>query len=81
MFDEGNNVVTVNLPASVDRERRERDALIREFSNNSSLGSTDPMAELTKQVMPVREYSIDKWNGRAGLKYWNYDESEPNADK
>lgn len=76
MFDEGNNEVTINLPASVALQAAERAELHRQAEHNATLAAAMP-----KEVMPVRDFSIDMWNGRPGLQYWDYDETEPNAAK
>lgn len=74
MFDEGTNQVTINLPANVEHQASERQLVRQQLEQN------DTADMLPKQVMPVRDYSIDTWNGQAGFDYWNYDESSPNAE-
>lgn len=87
MFDEGENEVTINLPASVARQADERAEQVRQqraaSEQHNRTENTDGNAienALPDPVMPVRDFSIDMWNGQAGLQYWNYNEQRPNVN-
>lgn len=67
MLDEGENEVTIHLPESVERLRAEAQHL------NSS--------DTSKMVNPIRDYSIDTFNGQKGMSYWGYDEVNANSTK
>lgn len=41
----------------------------------------DVSSNVEKKENPIRDYSMDTWNGNAGLKYWGYSEEHPQKEK
>ena len=92
MFDDGLNVVTMNLPKSVkdlnDAKEAARLKKIVEKQNNGFLDTilktevqTQEMKEVQEYEPLVRDYSIDVWNGSPGLHHWGYTNDKGDAPK
>lgn len=72
MLDEGENEVTIHLPESVRRLNEEAAA---------AGPSTEAGADPQKRMNPIRDYSMDSFNGETGMPYWGYNESNKNDAK
>lgn len=70
MFDEGYNVVTMNLPSQKDKTKDEY--VNYEEQKEKKNENDDYYFENYEPV--VRDYSIDTWNGRKGMTKWGYKE-------
>ncbi|KAG4067259.1 hypothetical protein HA402_000250, partial [Bradysia odoriphaga] len=92
MFDEGTNAVTMNLPQQVELQRQETEKQLNvpptepkydngdeNFSNNFIDNTHETSHETYKPE--IRDYSIDSWNGLAGLDYWGYSNDEKDGSK
>lgn len=78
MFDEGRNLVTINLPLKPGSKanRKDTDPSSDEeddYSYEKEEGEFDNFKPL------AREFSIDNWNGLRGLKQWGYKEGLSNT--
>lgn len=118
LFDEGHNVVTLNLPESVANLKRQKEKQLKEQENINkhinepieelpiSLALTNidveyeddyvqedenmfnGIASMSHQTAlikptdaePIRDFSIDNWNGSPGLKNWGYNEDNPEGN-
>lgn len=69
MLDEGENTVTVHLPESAKRINEEMKDKPESDEDSSS------------KANPIRDYSIDTYNGQMGMSYWNYNEENRDAPK
>ncbi|KFB46340.1 AGAP004643-PA-like protein [Anopheles sinensis] len=79
MFDDGFDTVTINLPESVRNQQRSdedgtldgelSDELVESLHDDyyHEIVSPRPAGE-----EPIRDYSIDLWNGSPGLAHWGY---------
>lgn len=95
MFDEGENEVTINLPRIIQQYAENisspaTDSLdagidgpeVSSFGGWTFLSSrNDDTPKEEKKENPIRDYSMDTWNGNAGLKYWGYSEEHPQKEK
>lgn len=81
MFDDGFDTVTINLPEAVQKLRKtkivadvseeELDSVEEEYFAGDALQiAAEEEAEETDD--PIRNYSIDLWNGSPGLAHWGY---------
>lgn len=95
MFDEGENEVTINLPGVKQNvnstEEEEKVETIPEplvvsdswgsIFNTKAYQVEKEQPTILKTDNPIRDYSMDTWNGNAGLQYWGYSENEPQKSK
>lgn len=95
MFDEGENEVTINLPgmkqnvnSTVEEKKEETipEPLVLSNAWGSIFNSNSYQAEQDQSTIPkinnpIRDYSMDTWNGNAGLQYWGYSEDDPQKSK
>lgn len=68
MFDDGVNVVTMNLPKAVKDLNEAKKA--KEAASVGKVQEYEPL---------VRDYSIDVWNGSPGLHHWGYTNDKGDA--
>lgn len=68
MFDDGVNVVTMNLPKAVKDLNDAKAA--KEAARGEKVQEYEPL---------VRDYSIDVWNGSPGLHHWGYTNDKGDA--
>ncbi|XP_035775238.1 scavenger receptor class B member 1-like isoform X1 [Anopheles albimanus] len=75
MFDDGFDTVTINLPESVRNQQQANgdsafvdDDLPESLHDEYYEDKTSP----TAKSEPIRDYSIDLWNGSPGLAHWGY---------
>lgn len=95
MFDEGENEVTINLPGmkqnvNSTEKVKEEETIPEPLVVSDSWGSIfntkayhveQEQPKIPKINNPIRDYSMDTWNGNAGLQYWGYSENEPQKSK
>lgn len=95
MFDEGENEVTIKLPeikqnVNSTEEKKQAESTTEPVVVSESWGSIfdskayhieEEQPIIQKKNNPIRDYSIDTWNGNAGLQYWGYSENEPQKSK
>lgn len=85
MFDDGTNVVTINLPEGVKRlqEQAKMEQKIKSEESRTTRGplsmalyglsEDDDDAESHQPYKPpIRDFSIDMWNGSPGLHHWGW---------
>uniref|UniRef100_A0A182VPW5 Scavenger receptor class B n=1 Tax=Anopheles minimus TaxID=112268 RepID=A0A182VPW5_9DIPT len=80
MFDDGFDTVTINLPESVRNQQRQMEDSIVHDDDDVSNELTESLHEeyyhdiilRSKTEQPIRDYSIDVWNGSPGLAHWGY---------
>ncbi|XP_058118368.1 scavenger receptor class B member 1 [Anopheles ziemanni] len=79
MFDDGFDTVTINLPESVRNQHRsgEDGTLDDELSDELVESLHDDyyheiVSPRPADEEPIRDYSIDLWNGSPGLAHWGY---------
>ncbi|XP_062536111.1 scavenger receptor class B member 1 isoform X2 [Armigeres subalbatus] len=81
MFDDGLDTVTINLPEAIqklhktkivaDVSQEEIDSVEGDYFEGDALQlAAEEEAEETDD--PIRNYSIDLWNGSPGLAHWGY---------
>lgn len=91
MFDDGTNVVTINLPEAVERIQKEaaevgKNKVVVEAVTKSHgplslalFGSSEEEDDAVQQEVYkplIRDYSIDMWNGSPGLHHWGWTPNE-----
>lgn len=64
MLDEGDNEITIHLPESVKR-----------LNEEAALHPVAVDADSTRKLNPIRDYSMDTFNGKTGMPYWGYNEA------
>lgn len=109
LFDEGHNLVSMNLPKAVANMKKEKEVEVKKlfdhpvsaaqvadepidveygseydddediFNGIASMSLQHPSKsdENASDVIEVRDFSIDSWNGSPGLQRWGYDKSNP----
>ncbi|EDS25865.1 cd36 antigen [Culex quinquefasciatus] len=82
MFDEGQDMVTMNLPEAVLNMRKAQ--IVSDVTSPEEAATIDDdyfapevLEEFTEERdkdddEPIRNYSIDLWNGSPGLAHWGY---------
>lgn len=81
MFDEGSNLVTINLPQKAGSQVLRRDA-----NGDNEDDVATKLADFRDEDYgfdnfkpTARDFSIDNWNGLKGLKHWGYNEGSSNT--
>uniref|UniRef100_A0A182PSS6 Scavenger receptor class B n=1 Tax=Anopheles epiroticus TaxID=199890 RepID=A0A182PSS6_9DIPT len=78
MFDDGFDTVTINLPQSVRNQQRDAESDIVDDDVSDVLVESlqeeyyHDIESRLKVKEPIRDYSIDVWNGSPGLAHWGY---------
>ncbi|XP_052865198.1 scavenger receptor class B member 1 [Anopheles cruzii] len=76
MFDDGLDTVTINLPESVRSQQLAKDdSFDTESGDDHPLIHEDYYQDIVSngdEDEPIRDYSIDLWNGSPGLSHWGY---------
>ncbi|XP_035902734.1 scavenger receptor class B member 1 isoform X2 [Anopheles stephensi] len=78
MFDDGFDTVTINLPESVRNQRQEAEDNVVADDVSDDLAESlqeeyyHDMVQHSRTEEPIRDYSIDVWNGSPGLAHWGY---------
>lgn len=75
MFDDGTNVVTINLPESVKKQNeflKSKENMKGPLST-ALYGSSEEEDNIKEAYKPpIRDFSIDVWNGSPGLGHWGW---------
>lgn len=77
MFDDGINIVTINLPKTNEPENTDtKKPLKSNASYVQYLVSSNEDDKEDEDFYPlVRDYSIDVWNGSPGLHHWGWNQN------
>lgn len=80
MLDDGENLVSINLPSRNFDEPDIDDEPYSEFlKTESKIEETEHFVskrEIEAFEPTVKDYSINTWNGSPGLKHWGYDDKD-----
>ncbi|XP_055628673.1 protein croquemort [Toxorhynchites rutilus septentrionalis] len=70
MFDDGFDTVTMNLPEAV--QNKQKPLVDDDYAAEDILEAVLEEDKGEDEEEPIRNYSIDLWNGSPGLAHWGY---------
>lgn len=72
MLDDGENLVSMNLPSRNFDKSKLEDAPYSEYLKADETEHFISKREVNAYEPSIKDYSIDTWNGSPGLKHWGY---------